>query len=395
MKQLGKDNTMRKTYYLITVALLYCFIYTASAAEVELLKRCGQGDLLRADSHLVARLCGTSYEMGYQHGVLLKDKVNILIDAVLYGKVGELTIPLPADYRENLDKAWVRSSPFIPKRYKEEMRGLAAGCGRTLYEVQRANIMPELFHCSGAACFGDATVDGELYHARVLDYMTGIGLQNCAVALIYCYPDGSWVVNVGYAGFLGSVTGMNSRGVSIGEMGGGGVGDWDGMPMSFLIRHALEGASDLKSAKRIFKETPRTCEYFYVIADGDNRSACGVVATSKEIEFVAPAQKHPRLPDPVKNAVLLSAGDRYKMLVKRTRAAYGKIDAAMMMNIIKRPVAMKDNLHNVIFRPRDGVLWASHASGLLPACNQPYSRLSIPDLLAFKSKNRQPSPPNK
>ena len=39
------------------------------------------------------------------------------------------------------------------------------------------------------------------------------------------------IVNVSYAGFIGSVTGMNEKQVAIGEMGGGGQGKWDGTPM--------------------------------------------------------------------------------------------------------------------------------------------------------------------
>ena len=53
----------------------------------------------------------------------------------------------------------------------------------------------------------------------------------------------AWV-SLGYAGIIGTVTAMNDKGVAIGEKGEGnaGEGDWDGMPMTFLLRDIMERA---------------------------------------------------------------------------------------------------------------------------------------------------------
>ena len=100
-----------------------------------------------------------------------------------------------------------------------------------------------------------ATQDGTLYHGRVLDYAVDWQLQDHAV-LIVCEPAGEIpFVNVSYAGFVGSVTGMNSRHVSIGEMGGGGQGHWDGMPMALLVREVLQTAGDLEAAIATMRDT--------------------------------------------------------------------------------------------------------------------------------------------
>ena len=48
-----------------------------------------------------------------------------------------------------------------------------------------ANLFPEHFHCSGVALRGKATADGHVLHARVLDYMTEIGLQNNACVTVF------------------------------------------------------------------------------------------------------------------------------------------------------------------------------------------------------------------
>ena len=78
---------------------------------------------------------------------------------------------------------------------------------------------------------GKATKDGRVLHARVLDYMRDIKLQDAAVVTVFM-PEGHnrWM-SLGYAGFIGTVTAMNEKGLAIGEMGGRGEGDWDGLPM--------------------------------------------------------------------------------------------------------------------------------------------------------------------
>jgi hypothetical protein len=43
----------------------------------------------------------------------------------------------------------------------------------------------------------------------VLDYLRGIGLEQNAVVMVYQPDYGNAWVNLGYAGFIGSVTAMN------------------------------------------------------------------------------------------------------------------------------------------------------------------------------------------
>ena len=74
---------------------------------------------------------------------------------------------------------------------------------------------------------------GRVLHARVLDYMRDIDLQDAAAVTVFM-PDGRYKwMSLGYAGFIGTVTAMNEKGLAIGEMGGRGQGHWDGMPMTF------------------------------------------------------------------------------------------------------------------------------------------------------------------
>ena len=140
--------------------------------------------------------------------------------------------------------------------------------------------------------------------------------------------------------------------VSIGEMGGGGLGHWEGVPMAFLVREVLETADDLDQAIAVFRDQPRTCQYFYVIADAKTNRAVGMEASWNRFELIQAGQSHPLLPAAVPDAVLLSAGQRYEELVRRAKAGHGTFTAETALRLMDRPVAMKSNLHNALFEPK-------------------------------------------
>ncbi len=118
-------------------------------------------------------------------------------------------------FRSELENAYQRLSPYIPERHKRETRALAASLGIDGKLLEVVNVFPELFHCSGFAVFGSATEGGKLYHGRVLDYMTTIGLQDAATTFIVAPDDHIPFANVGYGGFIGSVSGMNGAQISL------------------------------------------------------------------------------------------------------------------------------------------------------------------------------------
>jgi isopenicillin-N N-acyltransferase-like protein len=360
-------------------------------AESKTLARCGAGFLEEVDGYRVLRLKGTPYEMGYQQGALLKDdireQVRFLFDvkAKEFGEklklsLGELQIK--PDARTIIATIVQLQRDCVPRRFFDELRGVAEGSGVDEDEIVISNFLPELFHCSGFALGGSATKDGTLYHGRVLDYGCDWRLQEHAVLTI-AEPEGKVpFVNVTYAGFIGSVTGMNAQHVSIGEMGGRGLGHWKGVPMALLVRIALEEAHDLDEAIAIFRDHPRTCQYFYVIADGKSGAAVGLEASWDKFGVLRMGEPEPRLPHAIKDAVLLSAGDRYEELVRRVKVGYGTFDAASALGLMARPVAMRSNLHNVLFEPKSTRFWVANASkDGQPAATQPYHAFQLTELL--------------
>ena len=221
-----------------------------------------------------------------------------------------------------------------------------------------------------------------MLHARVLDYMRDIRLQDAAAVTVFMPQGRNRWVSQGYAGFVGTVTAMNEKGLAVGEMGGRGEGDWDGEPMTFLLRDLMERASTVDEALEILRRTPRTCEYYYVLSD-KSRAMAGVQCDPRQMTVLRPGQQHPRLPHVPDDSVFISGGSRAELLSKRLQEHYGKIDAATLIEIIKRPVAMNSNLHDCVFGPETLDFWVADAGPNTAACDEPYAHLNLAELLRF------------
>ena len=345
----------------------------------------GQGRLEMLDGVRLLFLKGTPEEMGRQHGTLLEKEIRNLVDHVLYGVGVGSSFAKGRWFFGEIEEAQQHLRPFVAPGYFREMDSLALASGCEKEEVRLANLFPELFHCSGFALFGEATAGGRMYHGRVLDYLRGMGLEQNAVVMVFQPSQGHAWVNIGYAGFVGSVTAMNDQHIAIGEMGGRGEGHWDGKPMAQLMREVMERAGTLDEAVEIMRRGPRTCEYYYVISDGKAKRAVGIAATPDTFEVLQPGQSHPRLPHPFKDAVLMSAGDRYEKLAERVTTGYGKFDAESARALMTRPVAMESNIHSVLFEPETLDFWVANADSENPASHCRYTHLNLGDLLGRKN----------
>jgi hypothetical protein len=151
--------------------------------------------------------------------------------------------------------------------------------------------------------------------------------------------------------------------------------------MATLMRRAMEECSTLDEVIHLWKTSPRTCEYYYVFADGKTNEAVGVKATPESVEFVKPGQTHELLGEGIEDAIVLSAGSRLEKLRQRVQDRHGEIDVEVAQWLMSRPVAMESNLHNVLFVPQDGILYVANADHSSPAAERPYVKLNLTALL--------------
>jgi hypothetical protein len=349
--------------------------------ERRLLASEGKGRLELVDGTRVLCLKGSPEEMGHQHGTLLKKEIRSLADRILYGVGVGSSFEKGRWFFGEVESAQARLTPYMDERYLREMDALADAAGLQHEEVRLANFFPELFHCSGFALYGKATEGGHLYHGRILDYLRGFGLEQNAVVMVFQPEKGNAWVNIGYAGFIGSVTAMNEKHVAMGEMGGRGEGRWDGKPMAELVREVMEKANTLDEAVEIMRKGPRTCEYYYVISDAKSNRAVGIAATPDKFETILPGQSHPLLPHAIPDGVLMSAGDRYEELSQRVQAGFGKFDAGSARDLMKRPVCMTSNIHCALFEPETLDFWVANADSQNVAAHTRFTHYNLAELL--------------
>ncbi len=356
----------------------------APEAPRKLLKEHGAGYLEQIGDTRVLHLKGSYYDMGFQHGTLMKEEIFDAAKRIqLVGRMG-----WKKNFEKSLEEAWERSKAHIPEKFKQEMQGLSDATGMSVEQVRGFTLFSELFHCSGFALWGKATADGELLHGRVLDYMRYAGLDRYALVIVHEPEGANAFANVAYSGMLGCVTGMSEKQIGIGEMGGGGSEQWDGMPMALLLRECLETADTLADVRRILTETPRTCRYFYVISDAKAKEGRGdafsVDASPEKIQFVEQNEKDGKFYRPFEDAVLISGGERYGCLADRVEKMYGKITPQIALDIMARGVSMKSNMHNALFRPKTLDFWVANCTVRIPSCNRPYTHYNLNELLKEK-----------
>ncbi|MCE5302792.1 MAG: C45 family autoproteolytic acyltransferase/hydrolase [Planctomycetaceae bacterium] len=348
----------------------------------------GHGLLAYTQGKRILFVEGTPEQMGAAHGALLKPWVQRTLDRTVYVIGGGDTLQSGVWFFDRMADIERRTTPHIPARFLAECDALSQAVGVSRRDGRYGNLFPERFHCSGVALRGKATVGGRVLHARVLDYLRDVDLQTAAVVQVFM-PEGRYAwISHGYAGFIGSVTAMNEKGLAMGEMGGRGEGQWDGMPMSLLIRDVMERAATVDEAVRLIRRAPRTCEYYYVLSDRTG-AMCGLECTPDKVTVLEPGQQEPRLPHVPEDAVLISGPDRAATLARRIEENYGRIDVARLIEILKRPVAMESNLHDAIFTPETLELWVSDAGRQTAACDEPYAHLNLGDLLRFYAEQRK------
>ena len=229
----------------------------------------------------ILHLEGSYYEMGYQHGSLLKEECRENLRAFLnFSKF------FGYSYDDFL-RIWRVTEKYIPREYLEELHGLSDGAGVPFEEVAVGNIIAMLVHCSSFAAWGPATRDGKLYHMRSFDFpkiirdpVTGKYLQENSVLIIRKPCNGYASLDPSFAGFVGSLGGMNEKGIAVGVISSWSHDEqYTGIPIVFRQRMVLDHAASINDALSILISN-RTCGWNLIVSDGKIPIGCAVEVTA-------------------------------------------------------------------------------------------------------------------
>jgi hypothetical protein len=336
-------------------------------------------------------LKGTPYEMGFQHGRLLKEDVQANVHRVI-----RLAKTFASE--DMMDETYDLMSPYIPIEEKEEMRGLAHGSDIPLRVIHWFHAVPEISEygpkrrflrrfkqesCSNIVALGKSTADSEMYHLRVLDWIRMMGVQKRPVIIVHKSDSGNASATFSFAGFIGCVSGMNEKQMSFGEMGyGDPPGEsLEGIPFIFLFRKLMREADTLNDVKGIINDSIRTCSYVYIITDAKpgndvtnallfmtDRDRVKVFGENMALIDERDNKEYPPIDDIIYGGAEME--ESYKVLSEY----YGKISPQILMKI-SQVISLKGNMQNVIFKPKTLEAWVSNASNNTrdekgKACNQ-------------------------
>ncbi|RJP21668.1 MAG: hypothetical protein C4520_09525 [Candidatus Abyssobacteria bacterium SURF_5] len=380
----------------------------------------------------VLRLCGSHYEMGYQHGVLLKDEIRE--GALLFYAAPAEHFP-PFKHKRLLAR-WLIARFFdwsiyrrllknSPREYLAELKGIADGSGLSFADVFRGNMLSDLNMnlikvlekkalrktgdqgCTSFAAFGGATTDGKLLMGRNTDY-TGVGLWDKHQTVVFYEPENAYrFVSVSSAGLIKCNSCMNEKGLCLGAhflFLNDTIAE--GVSFTFLEMDIMKKASSVEEALALVSERPRAGAFAFLVADGKANDAVVIEASALEVGFryaengllwetnMATTDKIKPFDVFLRNNIgknPIARFERMRMLLNENR---GKIDSGMaarfmgdhmdMCSDSLRPVggiiSQVINITSAVFSPASFDFWV--ADGPAPVCNNTYVGFNLMDELA-------------
>jgi hypothetical protein len=225
------------------------------------------------DGVTIIHISGSSYDMGYQHGFLLREKIIESTRAVF-----DYLEHFDISYEDLLD-VWDVMENYVPLEIIDEMHGMADGSGISFEDVAAVNMMSPVYHdisCCGSAAWGSASLDKKLYHMRsydaplnIRDPVNGTYLQENQIIVVREPDNGYSSLYPAIACDIGSVGGINENGIGIGYKLSWSYDDKTihGIPKEFRMKMVLDHASTADEAINIINEN-RTKGANFIISDG-------------------------------------------------------------------------------------------------------------------------------
>jgi hypothetical protein len=220
------------------------------------------------DNITILHVSGSHYEMGYQHGYLLQEKVQQDIRAFLH--YAEQYLPL-----SEFLGYWNLSKAYVPAEYVEEIHGIADGANISFNDIVTAIMAIEYADhgCYGIAAWGTATNDGQMYHARsfdlpstIQDPVSGRYAHENTVLVVRDPDNGTASISPAIAGSFHTGGGMNANGVCLGiQICWSKDQTFEGDPYHFRVQEVLDSATTAQDALDILN-TNRTHGFNFIVS---------------------------------------------------------------------------------------------------------------------------------
>ncbi|MFC0875056.1 C45 family autoproteolytic acyltransferase/hydrolase [Saccharicrinis sp. FJH2] len=203
------------TLLAVVILVSGCKLYTAyndvmhSHLEASSTAHLGEPRLEIQNNIPVLHLYGTPEEMGSQYGKILKKQLVSVIYMV------EKVFPkrMVKKYMAFAEKA----EPSMPYEYRTFIKAMAESSGTDYKKLLAINLVPKT-SCSVLAVWDKATPDGSLMMGRNADYNLKKINKALGIIIVKHPKTGYATVASSFIGLVGSLTGINEKGVCFGNM---------------------------------------------------------------------------------------------------------------------------------------------------------------------------------
>jgi len=243
----------------VTLAIIGCSTTKISVLEKAVYsndstKSYGNGNVKYINGIPILTVKGTNYEMGYQYGYLMKErltKFNTVFQNIKNNGIngqGFFTRLLAGFYLDGMiDKFMQR----IPQCYIEEIKGMAEGSGIPLEDMQfiaMAGNFTLATSCSSIL----AKTDNGILHGRNLDWFNFVADYSLVV---HYEPNGkNSFYSVGVVGYPGVFSGFSDQKIALTANGVNGGATTGFMPCLYKFREILETKTTLAEVEQELKE---------------------------------------------------------------------------------------------------------------------------------------------
>jgi len=295
----------------------------ASAPEISIqdgVKHFGPAWLTQHNGIYFLYVEGTDYEMGYQHGVLMRDEIQAGMLPYMAGYFrremehsvigGSPTLVKSAQWFMNQTVFDPIARP-IPEDLAEGLRGLSDGAGLTDAGMRRllvfadaaqtieglvygqAKLFPGFnswskMGCTSFCASGPATANGHLLHGRNLDF-PGMGYFDQFPTVVFCRPKtGQRYVMFTSAGLhTAGATGLNEHGIMVGfHTALTADVSRKGWPILPLGETVIRQATTLDEAISLFRQHPTAAGWIAVVSDAKTGQAVAIELSHHHQEVV-------------------------------------------------------------------------------------------------------------
>jgi hypothetical protein len=377
-----------KTFLVLLTLLISCgpsIAETGKTASVA--EGTASNKLIEIAPHLKrAYLRGSSFQMGQQWAKVQEDKIRSL----------QLTFKGMAMYFLRENEASIRAKALkiaknMDKQDLDEIKSIALSCKIKYEDMLIYNLFYSLcvtkIGCRQFAVWGKRTTDGELLHARNLDWFDYPGSPMKKFNTVVNYKGKKQIeyISLSWPGFTGCLTGTNKAGITIGYNQLNFRGDLKHFsePTFFTIKRALRTCKTVEEVIKLFKKALPMDSGSVLVSDATQKKAAVIEIIRGKVGVRQPKPNELNISNAnhaTKEAGIAPASASYNAKSPVCTVANRisqKFSPKNVKNLMGHSTVLQPdlNLMCVIFAPSGNRMWLS--CGRKSAANGPFVELKL------------------